>query len=99
MTKIIGSTPNTNSRLNTEVAVPLKYLSNNSDYLIDLTFRNINRLLVLSFKNGDADPTRNYFDEYYMPLVEIKDFNELIDNRPFFDQPIKNKQEAYEKTC
>ena len=32
-----------------------------------------------------------------MSLVEIKDFNELIDNKPFFDQPVKNKQEAYEK--
>ena len=31
-----------------------------------------------------------------MPLVEIKDFNALIDNKPFFDQPVKNKQ-AYEK--
>ena len=26
-----------------------------------------------------------------MPLVEIKDFNELIDNKPFFDQPVRNK--------
>ena len=32
-----------------------------------------------------------------MPLVEIKEFNALIDNKPFFDQPIKNKQGAYEK--
>ena len=32
-----------------------------------------------------------------MPLVEIKDFNALIDNKPFFDQPVKNKQEVYEK--
>ena len=32
-----------------------------------------------------------------MPLVEIKDFNVLIDNKPFFDQPVKNKQEVYEK--
>ena len=32
-----------------------------------------------------------------MSLVEIKDFNALIDNNPFFDQPVKNKQEAYEK--
>ena len=31
-----------------------------------------------------------------MPVVEIKDFNALIDNKSFFDQPI-NKQEAYEK--
>ena len=32
-----------------------------------------------------------------MPLVEFKDLNALIDNKPFFDQPIKNKQETYEK--
>ena len=54
-------------------------------------------MFVLSFKNGDDNPTRGSFDEYYMSLVEIKGFNALIDNKPFFDQPIKNKQEAYEK--
>ena len=32
-----------------------------------------------------------------MPLVEIENLNALIDNKPFFDQPVKNKQEAYEK--
>ena len=32
-----------------------------------------------------------------MPLVEIKYFNVLIDNDPFFDQPVENEQEAYEK--
>ena len=32
-----------------------------------------------------------------MPLVEIKNFNALISNKPFFDQPVRNKQEAYEK--
>ena len=32
-----------------------------------------------------------------MPLVEIKDFNALIDNKPFFDRPVKSKQETYEK--
>ena len=54
-------------------------------------------MLVLLFKNGDDDTTRYSLDLYYMPLVRIKDFNALIDNRPFFDQPVKNKQEAYEK--
>ena len=32
-----------------------------------------------------------------MPLIEIKDVNTLIDNKPFFDQPVKNKREAYEE--
>ena len=57
--------------------------NNTLDYLIDPTFRNINRLLVLSFKNGDNDPTRYFLDKYYMPLVEIIDFNALINNKPF----------------
>ena len=71
--------------------------SNNLDHLIDPTFININRLFVLSFKNGDNDPTRDSFKKYYMSLVEIKDFNVLIDNKPFFDQPVKKKQEVYQK--
>ena len=27
-----------------------------------------------------------------MPLVKIKDFNALIDNKPFFDQPVKSNK-------
>ena len=27
-----------------------------------------------------------------MPLVEIKDFNALIDDKPFFDQPVKTNK-------
>ena len=32
-----------------------------------------------------------------MPLIKIKTFKGLIDNKPFFNQTVKNKQEAYEK--
>ena len=46
--------------------------NNNLDYMIDPTFRNINRLFILSIKDGYDNPTRNSFDDYYMPLVEIK---------------------------
>ena len=54
-------------------------------------------MFVLSFKNGDNDPIRNHFDRYYMSIVVIKHFIALINNKPFYDQPIKNKQEAFEK--
>ena len=57
--------------------------NNNLDYLIDTIFRKINRLSVLSFKDGNNYPTRDSFDKYYMPLVRIKNFNALIDNKPF----------------
>ena len=32
-----------------------------------------------------------------MPSVEIKYFNAFINNKPFFGQLVKNKQEAYEE--
>ena len=71
--------------------------NNNLDYLIDPILRNINRLFVLLIKNRNDDANRDFFEKYYMSLIEIKVFNALIDNKPFFDQPVKNKQEVYEK--
>ena len=61
--------------------------------MIDLTFTNVNRLLVLTFEKEDDRP---FFSKYYLPKVEIKDFNVLIDGKPFFEIPVKNKEEAYE---
>ena len=52
------------NRYRSEIATQTK--NNNLDYLIDPTFRNINRLFVLSFKNYGDDPTTNYFDELYI---------------------------------
>ena len=71
--------------------------NNNSDYMIDPTFRNINRLFVLSFKYVENGLERYSCDQYYIPLEEIKDFNALNDNKPFFYQPVKNKQENLSK--
>ena len=64
--------------------------NNNLDYLFDQKFRNINRLFVFSFKNDNDNPTRDSTKKYYMPLVEIKDFNALMDNKPFFEQLVKS---------
>ena len=62
--------------------------NNSLDYLIDPTLRNINKKFIQLFKVGANDPTRNSFLKYYMLLVQIKDFNALIGNKPFFDQPL-----------
>ena len=67
--------------------------NNNLNYLIDPTFTNVNRIFVLSFENEND---RVSFSKYYVPKIEIKDFNVLIDGKPFFEIPVKNKQEAYE---
>ena len=68
--------------------------NNNLNYLIDPTFSNVNRLFVLSFENED-DRTSYY--KYYVPSVEIKDYNVLIDGNDFFELSIKNIEETYEK--
>ena len=54
-------------------------------------------MFVISFKNGHDNLRKNFFDEYYIQLLEIKDFNGSINNKTFFDQLVKNKQEAYKK--
>ena len=63
---------------------------NNLNYLIDPTFTNVNRLFVLFFsRNNLDDDKRDSFSHYYIPNVEIKDFNVLIDGKSFFDLPVK----------
>ena len=68
--------------------------NNNLNYLIDPTFTKVNRLFVLSFENEND---RTSFSKYYVPNVQIKDFNVLIDGKSFFDMPIKNGEETYEQ--
>ena len=69
----------------------------NLNDLIDSTFTNVNRLFVLSFPRNNNTDSRYSYSNYYVPKVEIKDFNALIDGKSFFDLPVKNEEEAYEK--
>ena len=74
---------------------------NNLNYLINPTFTNANRLFVLPFEtieeNNVKKDHRDSFSHYYVPNVQIKDFNVLIDGKGFFDLPVKNEEEVYEK--
>ena len=76
--------------------------NNNLNYLIDPTITKVNRLFVLSFQRiaGENNTTKDYrdsFSHYYVPKVEVKDFNVLIDRKDFFELSVKNEEEAYEK--
>ena len=55
------------------------------NHLINPSFQRINRLFVLSFENEND---RTSHSTYYLPKVEIKDYNVMIDGKNFFDQPI-----------
>ena len=71
--------------------------NNNSNYIIDPTFTNVNRLFVLSFPRNDNTDSRYSFSNYYVPKNKINDFNVLIDGKSFFDLPVKDYEEANEK--
>ena len=71
------------------IQTPNPYL----DYLIDPSFQGVNRRFVLSFENT-TDRTLN--TKYYLPNVEIKDYNVMIDGQNFFDQPVKNNLRTYD---
>ena len=61
--------------------MPNQTKNNNLNYLIEPTFTNVNRLFFLSFEN---EHDRTSFSKYCVPKVEIKEFNVLIDGKPFF---------------
>ena len=48
-------------------------------------------------ENNVKKDHRDSFSHYYVPNVQIKDFNVLIDGKGFFDLPVKNEEEVYEK--
>ena len=66
--------------------------TNNLNFLIDPIFNNVNRLFVFAFPNKED---RRSFSKYYTPTVEIKNYNVIIDGKPFYEIPMKNKEETY----
>ena len=65
----------------------------NLNHLVESSFQGINRLFVLAFKN---DEDRIDHEKSYLPNVEIKDYNIMINDESLFDQPTKNKKTTYE---
>ena len=61
--------------------------------MLDPTFTKVNRLFVLLFENEND---RTFFSKYYVPNVQMQDFNVLINGKSFFDVPIKTEEETYE---
>ena len=78
-----------------------KYQSNPKTYaqnrylnhLVVPSFQGVNRPFVLSFEN---EKDRTSPSNYYLPKVEIKDYNVMIDGKNLFDQPINSMTKTYE---
>ena len=65
----------------------------NLNHLVEPSFQGVNRFFVLAFEN---DEQRTSHSSYYLPNVEIKDYNIVINGENIFDQPIKNNTVTYE---
>ena len=53
----------------------------NLNHLVEPSFQGVNRLFVLTFEN---DNHRTSDERYYLPTVEIKDYNIMINGENFF---------------
>ena len=63
------------------------------NHLVEPSFQRVNRFFVLAFE-GDAQRTSDR--HYYLPIVETKDYNIMINGENHFDQLIKNNKVTYE---
>ena len=80
-----------------------------SRFSLDSSFQGVNRSFVLAFNNTTVDVTDNPINntanrvqrdshrKYFLPRVDITNYNTLIDGRNFYDQPISDQIKKYDE--
>ena len=74
--------------------------SNVTRFPLDASFQGVNRLIVLAFDNtedGNKKVERDSHRKYFLPRVDITNYNVLIDGRNFYDQPINDQIKKYDE--
>ena len=66
----------------------------NLNHLVEPSFKGVNRFFILAYKN---DAQRTSAKGYYLPNVELKEYNVMINGENFFDQPVKDNKVTYER--
>ena len=64
--------------------------------LLDSSYQGVKRLFVLAYDNTNGI-TPNSHKRYFLPRIEIKNYNIEIDGRNFYGQPIKDLIKQYDK--
>ena len=73
---------------------------NTTRFSLDASFQGVNRLFALAFgntNNGDSKVERDSHRKYFLPRVDITNYNVLIDGRNFYDQPITDQIKKYDE--
>ena len=71
------------------VADAVKYIN------LDPSFQGVNRLFVMAYSRVDGQPNRDSLQKYYLPRIDLKKYNAIIDGRNFYDNPIESDIEKY----
>ena len=85
-----------------QTKIEARDLENNNftRFHLDASFQGVRRLLVLAFDNTDNGATkveRNSHRKYFLPRVNVNNYNVLINGRNFYDQPINDSIKQYEQ--
>ena len=70
-------------------AIVYKYIN------LDPSFQGVNRLFVMAYNREDNERTRDGRTKYYLPRIDLKKYNVIIDGRNFYDNPIESDIEKY----
>ena len=63
---------------------------------LDPSFQGVNRLFLMACSRADNNQaTRNGQQKYYLPRIDLKKYNVIIDGRNFYDNPIESDIEKY----
>ena len=62
---------------------------------LDPSFQGVNRLFVIAYSRAANESNRNSRQKYYLPRVDLKKYNVVINGRNFYDNPIESDTEKY----
>ena len=63
---------------------------------LDPSFQGVNRLFVMAYSRADNNqPTKDGQRKYYLPRIDFKKYNVVIDGRNFYHNPIESDIEKY----
>ena len=80
--------------------VETKQANDQQRFSLDVSFQEVNRLFVLASNNDDGNANqveRNSHRKYFLPRVDITNYNVLINGRNFYGQPISDQIRKYDK--
>ena len=62
---------------------------------LDPSFQGVNRLFIMAYSRVADQPDRNSQQKHYLPRIDLKNYNVIIDGRNFYDNQIESDIEKY----